>query len=148
VKVLSSEVYEKIEDVLAYPVRINMRSNPLTVPTWETVSSLVYKMIEENIGAVIVVKENQPLGIITEKDILERVVKPGKNLHATKARDIMSEPVIAVMEDSSIKDALELMHEHDIRRLVIKKDETIVGLISERRLLEIVSARSGIHLLA
>ena len=76
---------------------------------------------------------------ITEKDILERVVIPGKNMHTTVAEGIMSKPIITINADRSVKEALELMRKNKVRRLPVIKDDKIIGLVSERRLLEVIS---------
>jgi CBS domain-containing protein len=112
-----------------------MRQNPVTVSPLQPVSGLTYMMIRENIGAVVVTDKERPVGIITEKDILDRVVTPGKDVYKTFAKDVMSEPVITIEASSMLKDALELMKKKSIRRLVVMENESLVGLVTERRLL-------------
>jgi CBS domain-containing protein len=132
-----SEKY--LEAMLRIPVEKSMRLKPLTVSKLDSVSSLVIKMVRENIGAAVVIENDHPVGIITEKDVLERVVIPEKNMHRTLAGDIMSKPLITIETDRSIKEALEIMKKNDVRRLVVTKDTKVIGLVSERRLLEIIS---------
>lgn len=127
--------FERILDSL---VRTSMRKNPSTVSPSEPVSSLSFKMIRENIGAVIVIERTSPVGIITEKDILERVIVPGLDVYKTPARDIMSKPVKSIEANQTIREALELMREHNIRRLVVLESGSLIGIITERRLLESV----------
>ena len=120
---------------LNLPVSVNMRRKPVTVSPSETVSSLMFKMINENIGAVVVVEEGRAVGIITEKDVLRRVIMSGKDVYKTRAKDVMSKPIISIEADRPIKEALELMRKHKIRRLVVTENEALVGLVTERRLL-------------
>ena len=120
---------------LNLPVTVSMRRNPVTVSLTEPVSGLMIKMIEENIGAFIVVEGERPVGIITEKDMLARVVMNGKNMYKTKAGDVMSKPLISIEVDQTIKEALELMRNNDIRRLAVTENDSLVGLVTERRLL-------------
>jgi glycosyltransferase involved in cell wall biosynthesis len=98
-------------------------------------------MINEDIGAVIVVGDSQPIGIITEKDILVRVVQSKKDFELILAKDIMSKPLITIEADRTIEEALDLMSRHNIRRLVVTEDGDLLGLASERRLLEVAHGR-------
>ncbi len=124
------------DSLLNSPVSMSMRQKPVTVSLFQPVSGLAYMMIKEDIGAVIVIEKDRPIGIITEKDILDRVVTPGKDVYKTLAKDVMSEPVITIEASSMLKDALELLKKKKIRRLVVVEDGSLVGLVTERRLLE------------
>ena len=129
----------KFDDVLNTSVRECMRRMLVTTTPLEPVSSFTYRMTMENIGAVFVVENNRTVGIITKKDILERVVTPGKDVYKTLAKDVMSNPVVSIEASHSIKEALGLMKNNQIRRLAVTENETLVGLITERRLLAKIS---------
>ena len=122
--------------IIDSPVRTSMRRNPPTVSPSEPVSSLSYILIRENIGAVIVIEKGKPIGIITEKDILERVLTQDKDIYKTHAKDIMSTPLISIEANQPIRDALKLMNDKKIRRLAVMEEGSLIGLITERRLLE------------
>ena len=107
-----------------------------TVSGSDTVSVVVNKMVRENIGAVIVVEQDQPAGLITEEDVLSRVVRTGGDLTRTTAMNVMSKPLIKIEHDRPMKEALELMRSHNIRRLPVMKEGALIGLVTERRLLE------------
>jgi CBS domain-containing protein len=126
-----------LEEILNLPVQTNMRTLPPTASLDDPVSVVVNKMVRENIGAVIIVDENKPTGILTEKDILDKVVYLKKDLYLTKARDVMSEPIFSIEADHPIKEALDIMKRNNIRRLPVTKDGVMVGIVSERRLLEV-----------
>lgn len=128
-----------IEDMLDIPVGegCEIVLAPITVSKSDSATILVEKMIRENVGAVVVVENSKPIGIITEKDMLEKIIKPRKNMHLTLVEDVMSEPVISIEFDRPMKEALELMRENDIRRLVVTKEKAFYGLVTERRFLEI-----------
>ncbi len=116
-------------------VSLSMRQRPVMVSPLQPVSGLTYMMVTEDIGAVIVVEKERPIGIITEKDILDRVVTPGKDVYKTYAKDVMSKPVITIEASSMLKEALDLMKEKNIRRLVVVENDSVVGIVTERRLL-------------
>jgi len=124
-----------IEEMFNVPVGKAARA-PVTVSTSEPASIVVKKMIKEDIGAVVVVEKGKPVGLITEKDLLERVIQPRKDLNLTLAGDVMSKPLISIEFDRPLKEALELMQKHDFRRLVVTKKGALHGLVTERRLLE------------
>ena len=123
------------DDILNSPVSLSMRRRIITVSQDDPVSGLTYMMVKEDIGAVVVIEEGRPVGIITEKDILERVVQPGNNIFKTLAKDVMSKPVVSIEVSSPIKKALELMKKKNIRRLAVMDNKSLVGLVTERRLL-------------
>ncbi|HXZ90496.1 MAG TPA: CBS domain-containing protein [Candidatus Dormibacteraeota bacterium] len=126
-----------LKNVLSLPVITNMRPAPPTVTPFDAASTVLDLMTKQNVGSVLVVENNHPLGIVTEKDILQRVLNKGKNLELTLVKDIMSKPLVTIEAERTIADALETLQKHNIRRLVITHEGTLVGLTTTRRLLEI-----------
>ena len=126
--------FDPVSKGLASTVRVCIRE-PVTVSPSERAVDVTYKMVVSDIGAVIVVEEGKPVGMITERDMLERVMMADKNAYATEAKDVMSKPVISIEADPSIKEALELMQKHKIRRLAATEKGTLIGVVTERRLL-------------
>jgi len=106
-----------------------------TVSPSTPVTQIASTMTTQNIGAVIVAKDLEVLGIVTERDIVERVALGKKDLSGVVAQDIMTSPVITINYDRSIQDALKIMKDNAIRRLVVVQGERILGLVTERRLL-------------
>ena len=126
-----------LEELLELPVQTNMRLDPPTVSKSEPVAHVVTLMVREDIGAVIVVEEDRPVGIITERDVLDKVMRPGKTMDRTLAGAVMSEPLFSIEIDRPMREALKIMAEKDIRRLAVTENGALVGLVSERRLLEV-----------
>lgn len=128
-----------IEDMLNLPVGegCELKLAPITVSKSDSATTLIKKMIAENIGAIIVVEEGRPIGIITETDLLDKVIKPLKDLNLTLAGDMMSQPVISLEFDRPMKEAIDLLRKHNIKRIVVTKDGAFFGLVTERRFLEI-----------
>lgn len=117
-----------------------MRSPPVTTLFSDSVSLVIEKMISNNIGAVIVMSGGNPVGIITERDILERVVRAGKDPNKTRAEEIMSSPLISIEADKTVKDALILMRDRKIRRLGVTRRGRLIGIVTERRLLDALAS--------
>ena len=130
-----------LEELLRLPVQTNMRLEPPVVSPSDSVSTIIDIMIEENIGAVVVADEGRPIGIVTERDVFERVVRPHWDFETTIVRDVMSKPLITIESKRSIGEALELLLKHKIRRLVVTEDGNLIGLTTERRLLEVAHSR-------
>jgi len=99
------------------------------------ITKIASTMAKQNIGAVIVARDFEVLGIVTERDIIERVASGKKDLHEMVAQDIMTSPVITIHYDRTLQEALRIMKQNRIRRLVVVKDASIFGLVTERRVL-------------
>jgi CBS domain-containing protein len=119
-----------------------MRSPPIQVSPLDSASKVVEEMLRNNVGSVFVVENKRPIGIITEKDILERAVKAGKNLGTTCAKDIMSSPVIDVDHEEPLTEALSIMRRNGIRRLAVTTSGELLGVLTERRALGQLGLRS------
>ena len=115
----------------------DVRLAPITVSLSDSVTSMVKKMILENVGAVVVVEGDKPVGVVTERDLLERIIGPKREMNLTLASDAMSKPVISIEYDRPMKEAMELMRKNGIRRVVVTKEGAFFGLLTERRFLEI-----------
>lgn len=113
-----------------------MRSPPITVLPSDSVSNVVQKMITFDIGAVIVSDGDKHYGLVTERDILERVLEASKDPTKTLAKDIMSSPLTTVEYNKSLTDMLKIMHDKQIRRLAVIQEGEAIGIITERRILE------------
>jgi signal-transduction protein with cAMP-binding, CBS, and nucleotidyltransferase domain len=91
-------------------------------------------MRDKDISSALVTSNNnsnEPIGIITEKDIVYRVVAKNKGPFKVTLKNIMSSPLITVVEKGSVKDAVQLMRSKHIRRLAIKNTEgTITGVMT------------------
>lgn len=99
------------------------------------VNQIAQIMAQQNIGAVVVLKDLDVLGIVTERDIVESVAQGKKDRDGLVAQDIMTSPVITINHDRTVEDALKIMKDNNIRRLVVVKGKKVLGLVTERRLL-------------
>jgi len=90
-----------------------------------------------NVGAVIIVEDEAPVGIVTERDVIDRVLKQERDVETTTVREIMSSPLVTIEADESVREAIGLLRAHDIRRLVVTEKGNLIGLTTERRLLSL-----------
>ena len=84
-----------------------------------SIREVVIKMNKFDIGSLIITQEKRPVGIITERDILRRIIQVGIDVNVTKAREIMTSPVTTINEDASIEEAAKLMAQKKIKRLPV-----------------------------
>lgn len=90
------------------------------------------KMAEKSIScAVIVDKKKAPLGIITERDLVKKIISKGISPDNLKAKDIMSKPVVSVEDRTLLIPAVHLMRKRNFRRLVITKKGKLVGIVTQ-----------------
>ena len=111
-------------------VRDFMSKDVKTVRVDDTVREVVRKMNKFRISSIIVMEGKRPVGIITERDILERIVEPCMEPTAIKAMEIMSSPVISTSPDVSIEDATRLMAAKKIKKLAVIERGRLVGIVT------------------
>ncbi|MBT0159796.1 CBS domain-containing protein [Candidatus Bathyarchaeota archaeon A05DMB-2] len=134
-------------------VRDAMSSPVLTLDEDETSNKVAKLMDENNLGCVIVTnKAGKPLGIITERDLVKRVLSKNLKPDAVKAKDIMTYPLVTIEPDATISDAARRMSRLDIRRLAVLYKGNLVGVISSKdilgvmpELIEIIQERTRIE---
>ncbi|MEO5891398.1 MAG: CBS domain-containing protein [Ferruginibacter sp.] len=95
-----------------------------------TVYDALKIMGEKNVGALLVIEDEQLLGIISERDYARKIILKGKTSHETLVREIMTEKVISVAPDDNIEKCMEFMSEKHIRHLPVVKDKRVTGIIS------------------
>jgi len=102
-----------------------------TSPPSSTVKELADKMNQHGRGAIIIIDSgNHPIGIITERDIVRRVVSAGKDPNTVTASDIMSKPLISVDPEMSVNTAALTMTKYKIRRLPVVRDTVLHGILT------------------
>ena len=122
----------------SYTVGPAMRSPPVTASTSETVVSIAEKMITNDIGAVVIIGDGHPVGMITERDIIESILEWYDDPSSKLAHNVMSSPAITVERDATLREAFETMKKRGVRRLGVTQNGELVGIVTERRLLDLV----------
>ncbi len=112
-------------------VRDVMTKEPRVVRRDTNVQEVVATMNKFDISSIIVVEEKRPIGIVTHKDIVSKLVQARIPPDAVTAREIMSSPIITINEDSSIEEAARLMSKRRIKKLIVTKNNNeLVGIIT------------------
>jgi CBS domain-containing protein len=115
---------------------VKVMKYPVIASVSESVSSVVEKMISNNIGAIIIMSQGVKVGIITEKDVVKKIIIEEKDPRKTYAEEIMSTPIISIEENQSIAIAIRVMKKRGVRRLAVTSKGRLVGIVTERRLLD------------
>jgi CBS domain-containing protein len=101
-----------------------------TVPPEMTVIDALKLMAEQNIGSVVVMKEEKFAGIMTERDYSRKVILKGRHSSETKVGEIMTTDFPYVAMNDTVESCMQLMTSHRLRYLPVIEDEQLVGIIS------------------
>ncbi len=120
------------------PVKEIMTREVCTVSKNDSVHTLAKKMLEFGVGSAVVIENGKPIGIVTEKDLIAKVVAKNKLPSELRVSEIMSEPLITITPLTSLKEAARLMIKRGIRRLpVVDNSGTLVGIITDNDILSV-----------
>jgi len=115
-----------------------MRRNVVTVEPGETVLETAKKMREEDVGSVIVIENNKPVGIVTREDIVTKVTAEDKQPSEIQVKEIMNSPVITCGEEDDLSTVANVMNKYGYERLpVVDKNGNLKGIVSVREILGI-----------
>jgi len=113
-----------------------MKLDPITIDPDATVQEAAARMLEGGVGSLIVIQKGSPLGILTERDLVTKVLAVrGKD--SGKVKEVMSSPVVTIPIDFDVNEAAELMGSRRIRRLPILDGGQLVGIVTENDLLKV-----------
>ena len=122
-----------VSDIMSSPV--------ITLNGEVNIRDAALLMTDKRIGSIIVTERGKPIGIVTERDVIERIVCPCKDPCEVKMKEIMTRPVITIFKDATILDAMREMRGRNISRLVVI-DGDVEGIISESDVIRAVSIAS------
>ncbi len=118
-----------------------MTKKVIIIPYGKNMQDVAKAMDKNEIGSVIIVeneKSKLAKGIITERDIVQKVILKGKDPYKTKVEDIMSKPLRVINPTTPIEEAASAMRDNRIKRLpVVNEDNELIGLVSEGDIMKI-----------
>jgi CBS domain-containing protein len=111
----------------------------ITVDKDSSVHETAKIMSEKRIGCTVVMDKGRPVGIATERDILQRVVVKGLDVSKVKMKNIMSEPLITINGNMPIVNAIRVMQKNNVRHLPITEKGELIGIVTQRDLLRVLA---------
>ena len=112
-------------------VRDVMTKEPRVVRRDTSVQEVVATMNKYDISSIIVVEEKRPIGIVTHKDIISKLVQARIPPDAVTAREVMTSPIVTIKEETSLDEAARLMSKKHIKKLIVTRNNNeLVGIIT------------------
>jgi signal-transduction protein with cAMP-binding, CBS, and nucleotidyltransferase domain len=102
----------------------------ITIGANVAVRKAVRLMNDREIGCLVVVQDGKPTGIVTERDMLKRVLVAGRDPRAVEVAEVMSKPLLFMESEKKIEEAVKLMFKHKIKKLPIVENGRLVGLVT------------------
>lgn len=112
----------------------------------QTVYEAIAKMADLNIGALLVMEDNNLVGIISERDYRNKVILKGRTSKTTPVRDIMTENVYCVNPADSVEECLAIMTDRKFRHLPVMEQKRVAGVVSIGDLVKAVISRQEIEI--
>ncbi len=122
------------------PIESLARSDVITASEDDPVTELAARMDDTHVGSIVITDGNEPVGIVTDRDLVTRVLGNEMDPTEATASDVMSDDLTTVDQGAGFYQAVELMSEHGVRRLpVCNDDDELVGIITLDDLSELLA---------
>ena len=112
-------------------VRDIMEKNVITIDINETANNAANQMKENDISFLVIIENGKPVGVVSERDFVQKLCINNQNSSDVKISDIMSYKFRWVNPTTKIEDAIQKMLNNNIRRLLVLDDEKLVGVITQ-----------------
>ena len=122
---MEAELLE-VRDIMTYPA--------ITEDEDVSVAEIVKEMKMSGISCVVITKGDNPVGIVTDRDVVTKVIMKGRDPGEVKAKEIMSSPLMTIESDASLGSAGKVLIEKGIRRLPVIENGELVGIVSLRNI--------------
>ncbi len=118
-----------------------MRKNIITIRQEENVVDSAKLMSKNKVGSLIVTRNGKPVGIVTQTDIIKRVVSKNKPLDKTKVQDIMTKKLVTASSKDTFTSISKKMHSKKIKHIVIKEKNKMIGIITSTDIIKLMSGK-------
>jgi CBS domain-containing protein len=102
----------------------------LKIDASATVFDAIKKIVDKNVGSILVTEGEEVVGIMTERDYLRKIAVLGRTSHETLVSEIMTSPLVYVTPETTIEESMAIMTDRRIRHLPVVENEDVVGIIS------------------
>jgi len=121
---------------IAITVRDLMDKDVISIEAVESVAEGVALMVRSKVWSLLVMTGGRPQGVVTERDVLRRCINRGLAPGEVKIGTIMSSPLVTIGPDATVREAMSLMVEKDVRRLYVVVGGEVVGRLTQTRLFQ------------
>lgn len=126
---------------MAYSVKSYMNQDVYTINGEDTVTEAAKAMTEKQSDYLIVLKDGKPVGIVTDNDLVTKILAKEVNPSTVKVSNIMSAPLVTIDPDEDLLKAAKVMQEHNIRKLPVVHSGIIYGMITAKD----IANRCGVY---
>jgi CBS domain-containing protein len=112
-------------------VRDLMVSSVVTIEPATSIVDAARRMIQEEKGPLPVVEGESPVAMVTDRDIIARVVAEGRDPNSVRVEDIATHELVTIGPDQDVEEARQLMDQHELDRILVLEGDRLVGIISE-----------------
>ncbi len=120
------------------PVKEVMTREVCTIRKSDSVHTLAKRMVEYGVGSAVVIENGKPIGIVTEKDLISKIVARNRTPAKVKIEEVMTHPIITITPHTSLREAAMIMIKRGIRRLpVVDNSGNLVGIITDNDILSV-----------
>lgn len=114
-----------------------MTQKPVTIKPSATLKQCAELMAKKRVGSLVVEQKGEFVGIITERDLVRKVLAKNVSSAKTKVKNIMEETILTVMPEQDIFEAVNLMRDADVRQLPVVQDGRLLGLVTVKDVMKI-----------
>jgi len=122
-----------------------MKKSIISIDATMTVKDAASMMSDADIGSIIITKENIPVGILTERDFVTRIVDKEKPL-STPLSEVMSKQLLVISPDKTVWEAAEIMRNSNIHKVVVQDGRKVIGIVTTTDLIKLFSVGSDSNL--
>ena len=112
-------------------VRDLMVSSVVTIEPATSIVDAARQMIQEEKGPLPVVEGESPVAMVTDRDIIARVVAEGRDPNSVRVEDIATHELVTIGPDQDVEEERQLMDQHELDRILVLEGDRLVGIISE-----------------
>lgn len=131
---------EALNDVYR-PLGVLMQKQLETIDAGAPAAAAATRMAERRIGSLFVVEAGEIVGIVTETDLVRKAVAGGPDPGSQRVGALLSSPLLDIDLNRSVRDACDVMAKHQVRHLTVRDQSAVVGVISLRDLVRMITAR-------
>jgi len=126
-----SDIWKRGIDIQEVSSQAGTKLPSVTISINETAAAIVDKMFKNAVTSVLLVEQQNPVGVLNDRDLLQEIVEKRKNPEKTLAKDLNYTPLINLKENETMISAMKLMEQKGIKRAALVKNGQLVGMLME-----------------